>query len=101
MIRQRTLLCLETVVSMQTLIMKSCPEEKMFSKVDGIVDGTCFTVQEIINNYRYKGIARNKRGRGRKKLLLKRSRIFNFFLIKHSIKQIDIFFPLLNRVISN
>lgn len=69
--------------------------------MDGIVDGTCFTVQEIINNYRYKGIVRDKRGRGRKKLLFERSRIFNFFLIKHDIKKIDIFFPLLNRVISN
>lgn len=69
--------------------------------MDGIVDGTCFTVQEIINNYRYKGIVRDKRGRERKKLLLERSRIFNFFLIKHDIKKIDIFFPLLNRVISN
>lgn len=86
---------------MQKLIMKLYPEEKIVSKVDGIVDGTCFTVQEIINNYRYKGIVRNKRGRGRKKLLLERSRIFNFFLIKRNIKQIDIFFPLLNRVISN
>lgn len=55
--------------------------------MDGIVDGTCFTVQEIINNYRYKGIVRDKRGRGRKKLLLERSRIFNFFLIKHDIKK--------------
>lgn len=86
---------------MQKLIMKLYLEEKICSEVDGIVDRTCFTVQEIINNYRYKGTVRNKRGRGRKILLLERSRIFNYLLIKHNIKQIDIFFPLLNRVISN
>lgn len=39
--------------------MKLCPEGNIFSKVDGIVDGTRFTVQEIINNYRYKGIVIN------------------------------------------